>query len=373
MTSVLLLPLTAAALLGRALAQDAVCYDGLPCFPMTPQWSSPLRPVPAPRSPAQVATSFTLFTRSTQYSGYNVTTWPHVSVDGSDYEGRRRTTWVVQGASSSWNQTWMNDMKNKLLAKEDCNVVLVVWGKGDPDYNFTYPQAVADTRLAGAEMARVGRYLIDNKGASASDFHVIGFSLGGQIAGYMGKELYDIGRITALDPSDAGFENFSGAVQLHEGDARLVEVVHTSIAPALPPLGAGSSPPAGHVDFYLNGGKVQPGCNPKNYSIQTPADFDSLPEDDVDEIVGCSHGRSVDVYLEAISRADCAFCGRRRTGGSGPAQCSPRTCRLLGRDDPRYRALGVLDLVTGAASPYCIGDGSNNPVKATKRSMKQNA
>lgn len=43
-------------------------------------------------------------------------------------------------------------------------------------------------------------------------------------------------------------------------DAALnVDIIHTSLL--------GNSKPMGHADFYVNGGKWQPGCNPTNGSI----------------------------------------------------------------------------------------------------------
>ena len=51
-------------------------------------------------------------------------------------------------------------------------------------------------QVVGAEIALFIQYLIAEHGAQASDFHVIGHSLGGQTAGYAGERVQGLGRIT---------------------------------------------------------------------------------------------------------------------------------------------------------------------------------
>lgn len=43
--------------------------------------------------------------------------------------------------------------------------------------------------------------------------------------------------------------------KLDKGDAKFVDVIHTNV------LVKGKLEPCGHVDFYCNGGKNQPGCD----------------------------------------------------------------------------------------------------------------
>ena len=64
-------------------------------------------------------------------------------------------------------------------------------------------QSVGNTRLVGAEIAQLVKFIINKTGGSkhlADRFYIIGFSLGGQIVGYAGKSLRDkgmlLGRIT---------------------------------------------------------------------------------------------------------------------------------------------------------------------------------
>ena len=95
-------------------------------------------------------------------------------------------------------------MKNALLGREDCNVILVDWSKGAKGPN--YLQAAGNTRLVGAQTAELIRFLISSSPASVGSidrFYIVGFSLGAQAAGYAGSYLKDkgmkLGRITGKD------------------------------------------------------------------------------------------------------------------------------------------------------------------------------
>ena len=92
-------------------------------------------------------------------------------------------------------------MKDALLRREDCNVILVDWSGGA---KTLYGQSVGNTQLVGAQVAELIRFLIFSKSAPpdlAKKFYIVGFSLGAQAAGYAGSYLWNIaqmslGRIT---------------------------------------------------------------------------------------------------------------------------------------------------------------------------------
>lgn len=94
-------------------------------------------------------------------------------------------------------------------------------------------------------------------GIDLENFHLIGHSLGGQIAGFVGKRVTSetnltIGKITALDPAGP---LFSDGFRLVATDAEIVEVIHTDGG------SFGYYGESGTVDFYPNGGTpIQPGC-----------------------------------------------------------------------------------------------------------------
>lgn len=63
-----------------------------------------------------------------------------------------------------------------------------------------------------------------------------------------------ISRITGLDPAMPGFTTVSAENKLDASDADFVDVIHTNA------FFQGAVEPSGHVDFYINGGVIQPGC-----------------------------------------------------------------------------------------------------------------
>ena len=91
----------------------------------------------------------------------------------------------------------MTRSKDGLLNKLDCNVILVHWSRG----SFPpYIQVAGNTRLVGAMIAELIKFLISRNQGSVDRFHVVGFSLGAQTSGYAGRRLkqagFILGRIT---------------------------------------------------------------------------------------------------------------------------------------------------------------------------------
>ncbi|KOC68546.1 Hepatic triacylglycerol lipase [Habropoda laboriosa] len=142
------------------------------------------------------------------------------------------------------------------LKRGEYNLIMVNWGKlaALP----WYVTAVRNTRTVGPQVARLVNWL-DRLGAvSLANLHVIGFSLGAEIAGFMGKALAPrkVGRITGLDAAYPLYMNSGREGHLTASDAMFVDVIHTDGG------NFGFPNPIGHVDFYPNGGKpLQPGCN----------------------------------------------------------------------------------------------------------------
>lgn len=119
---------------------------------------------------------------------------------------------------------------------------MVDWSKGN---GFPYEKAAVNTQVVGADVALFIRYLIEQHGAKAADFHVIGHSLGAQTAGCVGARVEGLGRITGndlssrrsstsrfsirigLDPAGPYFENTDPKVRLDPTDAQFVDVMHT--------------------------------------------------------------------------------------------------------------------------------------------------
>lgn len=128
------------------------------------------------------------------------------------------------------------------------------WSKAG---NKSYPVSSANVKPIGSYIAD---FLLNSK-AKIENVHVIGHSLGAMVASYVGKSVYNktgskIGRITATDPAGPGFEQLVPELRLNPNDAEFLDVIHTDVGHY------GFGGPIGHVDYYPNGGRSQPGCPP---------------------------------------------------------------------------------------------------------------
>ena len=163
-------------------------------------------------------------------------------------------------------------MKDYLLNKSDYNVFAIDWSKGAKTIN--YLKAAADTRTVGPLVADFIKKLANLTGASPSTMHCVGHSLGAHICGFVGKNIKSpkLAQISGLDPAGPGFSK--NVTRLHQTDASLVTVIHTS-AGFLTTEGyvpielrgfLGTTDHLGDFDFWPNGGTKQPGCESLNMS-----------------------------------------------------------------------------------------------------------
>jgi hypothetical protein len=153
-------------------------------------------------------------------------------------------------------------MKDTLLKVSNHNsyVILVDWSRGSKDL---YWRSVRATRQVAKAVATVLDQMETHFGLDMRNVQCIGHSLGGQTCGFVGKEMRrrgkKIGVVSSMDPAGPNFRMQDERQRVSRSDAYFVEVFHTNMArTALG--GLGSVFPAGHVDYYFNGGQYQPGC-----------------------------------------------------------------------------------------------------------------
>jgi len=151
--------------------------------------------------------------------------------------------------------------------------MVVRWTGGAKDPMYFH--ASANTRSVGAAIARVVKLLDANKKISVNNSTIIGFSLGGQIAGFAGSNIPNLRRILgrlniehesfkqinvlAIDPAGPMFQCMPPEARLDPTDAQFVQAIHTNGNYFLMG-GCGTLQQFGHMDVYLNGGSHQPGC-----------------------------------------------------------------------------------------------------------------
>ncbi|CAN7993400.1 unnamed protein product, partial [Ixodes hexagonus] len=186
-----------------------------------------------------------------------------------------------------------------LFSQEDVNVVAVDWEKGCEQP--MYVAAAANTALVGRQMSRLLQLLTsrNQKTVVPERVHLVGFSLGAQVAGFAGRHYaretgQKIGRISALDAAGPLFEAYK--CHISKKDATFVDAIHTSAGKNLLKGSLGMEKPFGDANFYPNGGRSQPGC----------WFFD----------LACHHRRAVEYFMESIQSArSCRFRAHQCRGG----------------------------------------------------------
>ncbi|XP_040077184.1 pancreatic triacylglycerol lipase isoform X1 [Ixodes scapularis] len=247
-----------------------MCFDGFGCFEVGNNFTHPLG---LPSSPDYIGASTWLYSRGRYETNPKQIDFRTVSSleDMRELRANKPLFILIHGYRRSRKHIWISETIIALLAKADCNIITVDWGK---THSFFYPWTAAyDTALVGKLLALLVHSLMNRfpKAISASSIHAIGQSFGAHVASFFAKHFKNdtgllVGRITGLDPAAPYFEGHN--VHLSNTDAEFVDVIHTSAGKnhySLRNGDLGFRSPIGHVDFYPNGGtRVQPGCEYKS-------------------------------------------------------------------------------------------------------------
>jgi pancreatic triacylglycerol lipase len=238
----------------------------------------------------------------------NAPSHPTESSEG-DNSGFPTSYWVTHGYLENGHRSWLHEMVYELVMHDrNANVFVIDWGKGaEPPYT----QAATNIEIVGAYVGFLMTLLEDLRGLKTSSAHFIGHSLGAHMGGVVGSWLrlrgYILGRISGMDPAQPYFELFPPDARLDANDALFVDVIHTDATPLLHGgtlTGLGTQEPSGHVDFYPNAGKDQPGCNDgvMQAIVQEKGSFLY----GLRRFFGCNHIRAVEYFMESI-RSNCTF------------------------------------------------------------------
>uniref|UniRef100_A0A1I8PI98 Lipase domain-containing protein n=2 Tax=Stomoxys calcitrans TaxID=35570 RepID=A0A1I8PI98_STOCA len=184
---------------------------------------------------------------------------------------------VIHGYTGDRDYSPNSYIRPALLESQDVYVISVDYGPLVP-----YPcyfAAVENLPLASKCLGQLINNMVERNIVVNDDIHMIGFSLGAQVAGqtanYLNRRLK---RITGLDPAKPMFITVGSERKLDATDAEFVDVIHTDV------LGRGMLRSMGHVDFYPNMGPYQPGCR----------------TDNMDDPGSCNHDRAPQYYAESI-------------------------------------------------------------------------
>ncbi|XP_058825776.1 phospholipase A1 4-like [Topomyia yanbarensis] len=233
---------------------------------------------------------------------------------------------IIHGYNADMFLAPLINMKGEYLSRGGYNLFYVDWSLLGP--GPCYPSAVHNTRHVGTCISQLVQRLLD---LGTDNIHLIGFSLGAQVTNYVAVKLrpFKLKRITGLDPALPLFITAGADDKLDPSDADFVDVIHTNA------LVQGKIERCGHVDFYMNGGIIQPGC----WTIgQNP--------------MACSHHRAPDYFAESI---------RSLTGFWG-WKCNSYIYYLLGFcPHNNYQVMAGEDCMTGTEGMFLITTNSDTP------------
>ncbi|XP_027509408.1 phospholipase A1 member A isoform X2 [Corapipo altera] len=228
---------------------------------------------------SKLKVQFLLFTSSSPSCGELILA--DDGIKNGSFNSSLETKIIIHGFRALGTKpSWIEGLVQAILHTSWVNVIAVDWVYGSTG---AYPSAVENvTQLALAISQFISKLLA--LGVSRTSIHIIGVSLGAHVGGLVGHfHGGQLGRITALDPAGPKYTRASPEERLDPGDALFVEAIHTDAD------NFGIRIPVGHIDYFVNGGKDQPGC-PRFIS----AGYNYLI---------CDHMRAVHLYISALKHS----------------------------------------------------------------------
>ena len=254
---------------------------------------------------------------------------------GTSFQRDWPTKIIVHGYNADMNLDALVDIRKEYLLKGPHNIIALNWPKlsAGPCY-FVVAHLVPHV---GQCLAQLIHRLRD---FGATDIHPIGFSLGAHVPAYAANNLrpYKLPRITGLDPAMPLFVTEDPDKKLDSSDAEFVDIYHTNA------LMQGKIEKCGHVDFYMNGGIIQPGCLKESNPLQ------------------CNHVRAPKYFAESIN-SKVGFWGWRCNNlfKYFIGLCPPRLPAIIAGDSVDKNTRGSFIVKTKDSSPFAMGIFSNEP------------
>ncbi|KAM3937500.1 lipoprotein lipase [Leptodactylus fuscus] len=262
--------------------------------------------------------------------------------------------WTVTGMYESW----VPKLVDALYKREPhSNVIVVDWLQRAQQH---YPVSAGYTQLVGQDVASFIDWMEEMFNYPLDNIHILGYSLGAHAAGVAGSLTTNkVNRITGLDPAGPTFEYAGTSVTLSPDDAEFVDVVHT-YSVGTPDRSIGIQRPVGHIDIYPNGGSFQPGCSIGD-TIRLIAENGIRGIIDMDQIVKCSHERSIHLFIDSLlheEKPSMAYrCNSKEAFDKGLClSCRKNRCNTLGYkvNKVRGRRSVKMYLKTNAQMPFKV-------------------
>ncbi|RVE54441.1 hypothetical protein evm_000926 [Chilo suppressalis] len=242
------------------------------------------------------------------------------SIINSNFQADKPTIVQVHGWSTTGGNSLFNRVTKKaLLEVEDYNIIVVDWRAISTG---SYVVSVNAVPSVGESIGLFVDWLLATTGGSWNKVHLIGFSLGAHAIGNAGRAAGGrAARLTGFDPAGPLWRLNSN--RLASSNGQYVEAIHTNAGVM------GILIPVGDVDFYPNGGALQPGCG---------AD------------PNCHHDRAYEFFAASIS-----------TGHLVGQKCEDLTEATAGRCSGTPLSLGGTDLNKRASGLYAMRTGDTWP------------
>ena len=242
---------------------------------------------------------------------------------------------IIHGWRAS-QSSWMENMKDELFKTNlNMNVFVVDWGFGSdvPSVGgdlFGYETAVRNINITFRQLHAAfeqfaNKNFLNKIDSSTLDLHCIGHSLGGHVCGLTARLMkqktgFEFNKISAMDPAGPCFDVFVKTNRLDKGDAKFVDVIHTSKA-------LGFNDPLGHVDFYPNEGTRQPGCyllkssddsNSRSFTLVSAVFCDktidfALSDETIKKLVGIGNEKNESMDLLISKSSEIVYDSRQST------------------------------------------------------------
>ncbi|XP_072399474.1 lipase member H-like [Diabrotica undecimpunctata] len=226
-------------------------------------------------------TIFELYTRRNPKEPQILRTNDIAALTKSNIDYGQPTVIFFHGFMDSSHSNNSITFKDAYLHIGDFNIILV--NNERLLAGIDYITAVLNCKPIGKFSAKFIDFLVV-QGLQLSSLHLIGMSLGAQIAGLTNKTMKSgkPARVTGLDPSGLLFHSLPKSQKIGIGDGKFVDIIHTNAG------FFGDYEAVGNLNIWVNGGMKQPGCfkQPTNVSLF--------------KYVFCSHSTAFKVYIKSL-------------------------------------------------------------------------
>ncbi|XP_015908217.1 phospholipase A1 member A-like [Parasteatoda tepidariorum] len=251
-------------------------------------------------------------------------------------------------------------MKDDILDVGNFNVIIVNWTSytGNTDNGLMgYSESAIYSMYVGRKVSAWVAFLQRYAGADPKKFHFIPFSMGSEVTSFAAKTMCNLNHITFLDPAAPLFRFLPSFLGPSYMDADFVEAMHTDAA-SNGLQGYGFIRPVAGIDYYPNGGNLQPKCQ-ENATFYY-GDGSTGKVTDMGTSISCKHNSAFIYYLASFNK-NCQFigliCESYDDYLSGKCSATNTTVCKMGYYSRKIENLPPYSkcyLQTSAYPPYCL-------------------